>query len=50
MKKVTTLLKSVLFICYASSTTYAQLTSPKTDSLMADALVNLRLQVHPFQL
>jgi CubicO group peptidase (beta-lactamase class C family) len=43
MKKGTTLLASLLFICFASTTTFAQLTSPKIDSLMEDVLVKFKV-------
>lgn len=42
MKKVTTLLTSVLLICFAS-TTFAQVTSEKIDLLMNDALMKFKV-------
>jgi len=43
MKKGTALLTSLLFICFVSTSTVAQLTSPKIDSLMQDALIKFKV-------
>jgi CubicO group peptidase (beta-lactamase class C family) len=43
MKKTTTFLTSLLFICFASTTTFAQLTSQKIDLLMQDALLKFKV-------
>ena len=43
MKKTTTLLAALLFILLASTSTFAQLTSQKIDSLMQDALIKFNV-------
>lgn len=43
MKKLTTLLTSLLFILFANTTTFAQLNSQKIDSLMDDALIKFKV-------
>ena len=43
MKKITTLLTSLLFICFVSTITFAQISSQKIDSLVADALVKFKV-------
>lgn len=42
MKKITTLL-SLLFICFVSTTSFAQISSQKIDSLVTDALVKFKV-------
>ena len=43
MKKITALLTSLLFICFVSTTTFAQLSSKKIDSLVTDALLKFKV-------
>jgi CubicO group peptidase (beta-lactamase class C family) len=43
MTKITTLLTSLLFICFASTAAFAQLSSQKIDSLVTDALVKFKV-------
>jgi CubicO group peptidase (beta-lactamase class C family) len=43
MRKVITLLTALLFICFTSAKTFAQLTSPQIDSLMEDALAKFKV-------
>lgn len=43
MKKRSIRLASLLFICFASSTMVAQITSPKIDALMEDALTKFKV-------
>ena len=43
MKKTTALLASLLFFLLASTSSFAQLSSPKIDSLMEDALVKFKV-------
>jgi CubicO group peptidase (beta-lactamase class C family) len=43
MKKLTTYLATLLFICLLSTTTIAQISSPKIDSLMAESLIKFKV-------
>ncbi|MEO6252783.1 MAG: serine hydrolase [Ferruginibacter sp.] len=43
MKKNTALFTSLLFICFVSTTTFAQLSSKKIDSLVTDALLKFKV-------
>ena len=43
MKKLKTYLATLLFICLLSTTTIAQISSPKIDSLMAESLIKFKV-------
>lgn len=43
MKKLTTYLATLLFICLLSTITIAQISSPKIDSLMAESLIKFKV-------
>ena len=43
MKKVITVLSSLLFICFVTTSSVAQISSQKVDSLVADALVKFKV-------